>query len=95
MRLKPMEDRVVVKRLEAEEKTRGGIILPDTAKEKPMQAEIVAVGPGKLLENGKRVAPEVEAGDVVLIGKYAGTDVAVDEVEYVILREGDILAKVK
>jgi chaperonin GroES len=92
--LKPMDDRVVAKRLEAEETTEGGIILPDTAKEKPMKAEVVAVGEGKLLDNGKRVAPDVKKGDTVLISKYAGTDVTVEEVEYVILRESDILAKV-
>jgi chaperonin GroES len=93
VRLRPMDDRVVLRRLEAEETTSGGIILPDAAREKPMQAEVVAVGEGKLLENGKRAAPDVAVGDVVLISKYAGTDVTVDGVEYQILRESDILAK--
>ncbi len=94
LKLKPLEDRVVVKRLEAEEKTEGGIILPDTAQEKPMRGEVVTVGEGKLLEDGKRQALDVQKGDHVLIGKYAGTEVTVDDVEYVILRESDILAKI-
>lgn len=91
--LKPLDDRVVVKRLEAEEKTSGGIILPDTAKEKPLRGEVVAVGEGKLLDNGERATPDVAVGDVVLMGKYSGTEVTVDEVEYTIMRESDILAK--
>ena len=94
LRLRPLDDRIVAKRLEAEEKTSGGIILPDTAQEKPMKAEVMAVGEGKLLDDGKRVAPDVKVGDTILIGKYSGTDVTVDEVEYVIVREGDIMAKV-
>lgn len=91
--LQPMDDRVVVKRVDAEEKTSGGIILPDAAQEKPMEAEVVAVGEGKLLDNGKRVAPDVKVGDHILMGKYAGTEVTLDDVEYIILRESDILAK--
>lgn len=94
LKLKPMEDRVVVKRLEAEETTAGGIILPDAAKEKPLKGEVVAVGEGKLLDNGKRVTPDVAVGDVILIGKYSGTDVTIDDVEYTIVRESDIMAKV-
>lgn len=94
LKLTPMDDRVVIKRLEAEETTAGGIILPDAAKEKPLKGEVVAVGEGKLLDNGKRVTPDVVVGDIVLIGKYAGTDVNVDEVEYTIVRESDIMAKV-
>ena len=94
LKLKPMDDRVVIKRLEAEDKTSGGIILPDTAQEKPQKGEIVAVGPGKLLDNGQRSAPDVQVGDVVLIGKYSGTEVTVEDVEYTILRESDILAKI-
>ncbi|MHC4883608.1 MAG: co-chaperone GroES [Planctomycetota bacterium] len=92
-KLRPLDDRVVVKRLEAEEKTAGGIILPDAAKEKPMQAEVVAVGEGKLFDNGKRVAPDVKVGDIILLGKYAGSEVKVDDEDLVILRESDILAK--
>jgi len=91
--LQPLEDRIVVRRLEAEEKTAGGIILPDAAKEKPQRAEVVAVGPGKLLDSGKRATPDVAVGDVVLFGKYSGTEVKVDGKELLILRENDILAK--
>jgi chaperonin GroES len=91
--LEPLEDRVVVRRLEAEEKTAGGIVLPDTAKEKPQRGEIVATGPGKLLDNGKRAAMEVKAGDTVLFGKYSGTEVKVQGEELIIMRESDILAK--
>lgn len=92
MNLKPLADRVVAKPLEEEDKTPGGIILPDTAKEKPQKGKIVAAGPGKLDENGKRVAMEVKKGDVVLYGKYSGTEIKVDGEEYLILRESDILA---
>ncbi|MCM8813839.1 MAG: co-chaperone GroES [Candidatus Omnitrophica bacterium] len=92
-KIKPLGDRVLVKVLEAEEKTKGGILLPDTAKEKPQEAEIVAVGKGKVLENGTVKAPEVKAGDKVLFGKYSGTQVTTKEGdEYLILREEDILA---
>jgi chaperonin GroES len=92
MNLKPLADRVVAKALEEDDKTPGGIILPDTAKEKPQKGKIVAVGPGKLDDNGKRVAMEVKKGDVVLYGKYSGTEIKVDGEEYLILRESDILA---
>ena len=92
-KLQPLDDRVVVKRLEAEEKTSGGIILPDNAKEKPQRGEVVAVGPGKLLDSGNRATPDVAAGDMVLFGKYSGTEVKVDGVELLIMRENDILAK--
>jgi len=91
--LEPLDDRVVVRRLEAEEKTAGGIVLPDTAKEKPQRGEIVAVGPGKRLDNGKRAEMEVKAGDTVLFGKYSGTEVKVQGEELIIMRESDILAK--
>jgi len=91
MKIKPLQDRIIVKRIEEEEKTKGGIIIPDSAKEKPMEGEIVAVGPGKVLENGNRVAPSVKAGDRVLFGKYAGTEIKIDEVEHLIMREDDIL----
>ncbi len=95
MNLKPLADRVVAKPLEEEDKTPGGIILPETAKEKPQKAEIVAAGPGKLDEKGTRVKLEVKKGDVVLYGKYAGTEIKIDGQEYLILRESDILAIVE
>jgi chaperonin GroES len=91
-RIRPLGDRVVVKRLEEEQKTRGGIIVPDTAKEKPQQAEVVAVGPGRLSEEGKRVPPDVKKGDKVLFGKYSGSEITVGDEELLILREEDILA---
>jgi chaperonin GroES len=91
MALRPLHDRVLVKRLEEGEQQRGGIIIPDSAKEKPQQAEVVAVGNGKLLEKGERVAPEVKAGDRILFGKYGGNDVKIDGQEYLILREDEIL----
>lgn len=94
MRLKPLDDRVVVKPLEAEEKTSGGIVLPDTAKEKPAKGEVIAVGPGRLTEDGKRITPEVKKGDRVIYGKYSGSDIKVDGVEYKILNESEILAKI-
>jgi chaperonin GroES len=92
MNIKPLADRVVVKPLEAEEKKQGNIIIPDTAKEKPMQGEVVAVGPGKIAESGQKIAMEVKKGDKVLYGKYSGTEVTVDGQDYLILRESDILA---
>jgi chaperonin GroES len=94
MKLKPLADRVVIKPSPAEEKTKGGIILPDTAKEKPVIGEIVAVGPGKVTDEGKKVAPEVKVGDKVLYGKYSGTEVTVEGEEYLIMREADIFAVV-
>lgn len=93
-KLNPLDDRVVVKRLEAEEKTSGGIILPDNAKEKPQRGEVVAVGPGKLLDSGARATPDVAVGNTVLFGKYSGTEVKVDGCELLIMRESDILAKI-
>ena len=90
--LKPLADRVIVKPLEEKEKKRGGIIIPDTAKEKPQEGEVVAVGPGTFSDTGERIAPEVKKGDKVLYGKYSGTEVTVDGNEYLILRESDILA---
>jgi chaperonin GroES len=92
--LKPLDDRVVVQSLEAEEKTSGGILLPDTAKQKPQQGRVIAVGPGKLSDTGTRTAVAVKVGDTVLFGKYSGSDVEVNGTEYKIMREGDILAKV-
>ena len=87
-----LDDRVLVKRLEADEKTAGGIVLPDTAKEKPQRGEVIATGPGKLLDSGERAKPEVSVGDIVLFGRYAGTDVSINGEEHMILRESDILA---
>lgn len=92
MTLKPLADRVVVKPIEQEEKTAGGIVIPDTAKERPQEGEVIAVGEGKLLDNGERVAPQVKVGDRVLYAKYGGTEVKVGGVDYLILRESDILA---
>jgi chaperonin GroES len=91
-KVRPLADRVVVKALDESEQMRGGLYIPDTAKEKPQQGEIVAVGPGKLSEQGERLAPEVKVGDTVLYGKYSGTDVTVDGEEFLILREADVLA---
>lgn len=92
MPLKPLADRVVLKPIEAEEKTKGGIVLPDTAKDKPQEGEVIAVGPGRILDNGTKLAPEVKVGDRVIYSKYSGTEVKVDGEEYLIIRESDILA---
>lgn len=91
MKIRPLHDRILVKRVEEQEVRRGGIIIPDTAKEKPQEGKVVAVGDGKILENGKRVPLDVKAGDRVLFGKYAGSEVKIEEEEYLILREEDIL----
>ena len=91
MKFRPLHDRVVVKRIEAEEKTAGGIIIPDTAKEKPQQGEVVAVGPGRRDEAGKLIPIDVQAGDRVLFGKWSGTEVKIDGVEYLIMKESDIM----
>ena len=90
--LKPLADRVIIKPSEAEETTKGGIILPDTAKEKPIEGTVVAIGPGKVSDDGKSVKPEVKVGDKVLYGKYSGTEVTVEGEEYLIMRESDIFA---
>jgi chaperonin GroES len=90
--LKPLADRVIIKPAEAEETTKGGLFLPDTAKEKPIEGTVVAVGPGKVAEDGKAVKPEVKEGDKVLYGKYSGTEVTIDGEEYLIMRENDIFA---
>jgi len=92
-KIQPLGDRVVVKALEKEEVTKGGIVLPDTVKEKPQEGEIIAVGPGKMTEDGKRIAMDVKVGDVVIYAKYAGTEFKLDSEELMILRESDILAK--
>jgi chaperonin GroES len=91
-KIQPLADRVVVQALDEAEQTRGGLYIPDTAKEKPQQGKVVAVGPGKLSEQGERLAPDVKEGDTVLYGKYSGTEVTVDSEEFLILRESDILA---
>jgi chaperonin GroES len=93
--IQPLADRVVVKALEETEQMRGGLYIPDTAKEKPQQGEIVAVGPGKMTDDGKRVPPELKTGDRVLYGKYSGTEVTVGDEQYLILRESDVLAVIK
>ncbi len=90
--IKPLADRVVVKAITQEEKTKGGIVLPDTAKEKPIEGEVIAVGTGRVLDNGTKLAPEIKAGDRVIFSKYSGTEVKIDGEEYLILRESDILA---
>lgn len=92
MKIKPLADRILVKRLEEEEVVRGGIIIPDTAKEKPQEAKVIAVGPGKLSEEGKRQSLEVKKGDRILMGKYSGTEVKIDGEDHLILREEDVLA---
>lgn len=94
MALRPLHDRVIVKRLEEEKKSAGGILIPDSAAEKPLQAEVVSVGPGKRGDDGKPVALDVKAGDKVLIGKYSGTEVKVDGQDLVVIREDDIMAVV-
>ena len=91
MKFRPLHDRVVLKRIEAEEKTSGGIIIPDTAKEKPQQGEVVAVGPGGRDEAGKLIPIDLKAGDRVLFGKWSGTEVKIDGVEYLIMRESDVM----
>jgi chaperonin GroES len=95
LNIRPLDDRVVIEPLEAEEKTPGGIVIPDTAKEKPIKGRIVAVGEGKVLDNGKRLAPAVKKGDQVIFSKYGGTEYKVQGKEYLIMRESDILAKVE
>ena len=92
MNVKPLADRLLVKRVDEAETQKGGIIIPDTAKEKPLQAEVVAVGPGRMTEEGKRLTMDVKKGDKILIGKYSGTEVKIEGDEFVILREDDVLA---
>ena len=91
MKIRPLQDRVIVKRVEEEEKTKGGIIIPDSAKEKPMEGKVIAVGTGKVLEDGKKLPLDVKKGDRILFGKYAGTEVKIDGEEHLIMREDDIL----
>jgi chaperonin GroES len=95
MKIRPLHDRIIVKRLEEEEKTKGGIIIPDTAKEKPMEGKVIAVGKGKILEDGKLQSLDVKAGDRVLFGKYSGTEVKIEGEEHLIMREDDILGVIE
>ena len=95
MKVKPLHDRVIVKRIEEEEKTKGGIIIPDTAKEKPVEGKIIAVGEGKLSDDGKRIPMDIKAGDRILFGKYAGTEIQIEGEEHLIMREDDIIAIVE
>jgi len=91
MKLKPLHDRILVERIEEEEEVRGGIVIPDTAKEKPQEGKVVAVGPGKTLDNGQKVTMSLKKGDRVLFGKYSGTEVKIDDRDYLIMREDDVL----
>jgi chaperonin GroES len=95
MKVRPLADRILVKREEPSETVRGGIIIPDTAKEKPQEAKVVAVGPGKVDDDGKRTPLELKVGDRILVGKYAGTEVKIDGVEHLIMREDDVLAVIE
>jgi len=95
MKIRPLQDRVIVKRIEEAEKTKGGIIIPDTAKEKPMEGKVIAVGKGKLMEDGKVHALDIKAGDRILFGKYSGTEVKIDGEEHLIMREEDILGVIE
>ncbi len=95
MKLRPLNDRILVKRVEEETKTKGGIIIPDTAKEKPAEGKIISVGNGKLADDGKRIALELKAGDRILFGKYSGTEVKIEGEEYLIMREDDVLGVIE
>ena len=91
MKIRPLQDRILVRRLELEAKSSGGIIIPDSAKEKPMEGEVVSVGKGKMLENGKHHTPDIKVGDTILFSKYAGSEVKIDGAEHLVMREDDIL----
>jgi chaperonin GroES len=95
MKVRPLHDRIIVKRIKEEETTKGGIIIPDTAKEKPSEGKVIAVGDGKLLENGKRVPLQVKAGERILFGKYSGTEIKIEGEEHLIMREDDVMAVVE
>ena len=95
MKLRPLQDRILVKRVEEEEKTKGGIIIPDTAKEKPAEGKVVAVGNGKVADDGKRIPLEIKKGDRILFGKYSGTEVKIDGEEHLVMREDDVLAVIE
>jgi len=95
MKLRPLQDRILVQRVEEEAKTKGGIIIPDTAKEKPAEGKVIAVGIGKVGDDGKRIAPEIQIGDRILFGKYSGTEVKIEGQEYLIMREDDVLGVIE
>lgn len=95
MKLRPLQDRILVQRVEEETKTKGGIIIPDTAKEKPAEGKVVSVGEGRVSDDGKKVALEVKAGDLILFGKYSGTEVKIEGEEYLIMREDDVLGVIE
>ncbi len=95
MKIRPLHDRVIVQRIEEEEKTKGGIIIPDTAKEKPQEGKVIAVGPGKILENGTKTTLDVKVGDKILFGKYSGTEIKIEGEEYLMMREEDILGVIE
>ncbi len=95
MKVKPLQDRILVERLQEEEKTKGGLFIPDSAKEKPMQGKVVAAGSGRMTEDGKKIPMELKVGDIVLFAKYSGNDVKIDDKEYLIMKEDDILAIVE
>ncbi|MGC1401360.1 MAG: co-chaperone GroES [Thermodesulfobacteriota bacterium] len=95
MKIRPLHDRVIVQRLEEEEKTKGGIIIPDTAKEKPQEGKVIAVGTGKILENGTKLALDVKVGNKILFGKYSGTEIKIEGEEYLMMREDDILGVIE
>jgi chaperonin GroES len=95
MKLRPLQDRILVQRVKEEDKTKGGIIIPDTAKEKPVEGRVIATGIGKLSEEGKRIALEVKKGDRILFGKYSGTEVKIEDEEYLIMREDDVLGVIE
>ncbi|HUT83682.1 MAG: co-chaperone GroES [Proteobacteria bacterium] len=95
MKIRPLQDRIIVKRIEEEEKTKGGIIIPDSAKEKPSQGKVIAVGSGKVTDDGKKIPMEIKVGDRVLFGKYSGTEVKIEEEEHLILREDEVIGIVE
>jgi chaperonin GroES len=95
MKIRPLHDRVIVQRIQEEERTKGGIIIPDTAKEKPQEGKVIAVGPGKILENGTKVNLDVKVGDKILFGKYSGTEIKIEGDEYLMMREDDILGVIE
>jgi chaperonin GroES len=95
MKIRPLQDRVIVKRVEEEERTKGGIIIPETAKEKPQEGQIIAAGPGKVTDDGKKIPMEVKVGDRILFGKYSGTEIKIDGEEHLIMREDDILGVIE
>lgn len=95
MKIRPLQDRIIIKRVEEQERTKGGIIIPDTAKEKPQEGIVIAVGPGKVTDEGKKITPEIKEGDRVLFSKYAGTEIKIDDVDHLIMREDDILGVIE